>query len=79
MDGPAGVCTGRIIFDCLALRYIDARNLALALKAALNGYSGTLPDGTQVIRIKSANLVDRWNDGSRVSCTSLHALFQYGD
>jgi hypothetical protein len=78
-DGPVGVATSRIVFDCKALRYLDARNLALAVKAALNGYSGTLPDGTQVFLAESVNLVDRWEDGSRISCTAVHVLFQYGD
>lgn len=78
-DGPVGVATSRIIFDCKAARYLDARNLALAVKAALNGYSGILPDGTQVFLAESVNLVDRWEDGSRISCTAVHVLFQYGD
>lgn len=78
-DGPAGVADSRIVFDCLALRYLDARNLALAVKAALNGYSGTLPDGTRVFLAESVNLVDRWQDGSRIYCTSVHVLFQYAD
>jgi hypothetical protein len=78
-DGPVGVATSRIVFDCKALRYLDARTLALAVKAAFNGYSGTLPDGTQVFLAESVNLVDRWEDGSRISCTAVHVLFQYKD
>lgn len=78
-DGPVGVATSRIVFDCKALRYLDARNLALAVKAALNGYSGTLPNGTRVFLAQSVNLVDRWEDGSRISCTAVHVLFQYKD
>ena len=78
-DGPVGVATSRIVFECKALRYLDARNLALAVKAALNGYSGTLPNGTRVFLAQSVNLVDRWEDGSRISCTALHVLFQYKD
>jgi hypothetical protein len=78
-DGPVGVATSCIVFDCKALRYLDARNLALAVKAALNGYSGTLPDGTHVFLAEFVNLVDRWEDGSRISCTAVHVLFQYKD
>ena len=78
-DGPVGVASSRIVFDCKALRYLDARNLALAVKAAFNGYSGTLPDGTHVFLAESVNLVDRWEDGSRISCTAIHVLFQYKD
>jgi hypothetical protein len=78
-DGPVGVANSRIVFECKALRYLDARNLALAVKAALNGYSGTLPNGTRVFLAESVNLVDRWEDGSRISCTAVHVLFQYKD
>jgi Protein of unknown function (DUF3168) len=78
-DGPVGVATCRIVFECKALRYLDARNLALAVKAALNGYSGTLPNGTRVFLAQSVNLVDRWEDGSRISCTAVHVLFRYKD
>ena len=78
-DGPVGVANSRIVFDCKALRYLDARNLALVVKAALNGYSGILPDGTRVFLAESVNLVDRWEDGSRISCTAVHVLFQYKD
>ena len=78
-DGPVGVAETRVIFDCLNPRYLTARNLALTLKSLLNCYKGTLPDGTVVQHVKSANLVDRFDDGSRISCTSFHALITYSD
>jgi hypothetical protein len=78
-DAPVGVAHARVIFDCLAVRYRDARIMALELKALLNGYTGTLPDGTVIELAEAANLVDRFVDGSRVSCTSFHALITYGD
>ena len=78
-DGPVGEAVSRVVFDCLAPRYLTARNLALALKTILNGYSGTLPDGTEIESAESVNLTDRFDDGSRVSCTSLHVLFHYRD
>jgi hypothetical protein len=78
-DGPVGVATMRIVFDCLAERYLDARNLARALKLVLNGFSGTLPDGTQILLAESASLADRFDDGSRIYCTSFHALIQYSE
>jgi len=78
-DGPVGIATTRIVFDCLAQRYLDARNLALALKFILNGFAGALPDGTVVYLAESANLTDRWEDGSRIYCTSFHVLIQYAD
>jgi len=78
-DGPVGVATTRVVFDCYSTQYRDARGLALMLKALLNGYAGTLPDGTVVQLAESANLADRFDDGSHVSCTSFHALITYGD
>jgi hypothetical protein len=78
-DGPVGVATCRVVFDCLALRARDARLLALTLKSILNGYAGVLPDGTKVYRAESANLADRFVDGSRIYCTAFHALIQYAD
>ena len=78
-DGPVGVAETRVIFECLAERYLDARGLALALKTLLHGYSGTLPDGTVVQLAKSANLADRFDDGSRIYCTTFQALITYGD
>lgn len=76
-DGPLGIATIRIVFDCLALRYLDARNLARALKAILDGFVGELPDGTQVEVTESVNLVDGFDDGSRVYKTTVHWLAQY--
>jgi len=80
-DGPVGVAEMRIIFDCLALDYATARKLAQVLKAILNSYSGVLPDSesTRVYLAESANLADRWEDGSQIYCTSFHALITYGD
>ena len=74
-----GVTTTRIIFDCKGLRYLDARNLALAVKAALSAYRGILPDGTEVFETQIVNVVDGFDDGSRISSTKVHAVLQYGD
>jgi hypothetical protein len=84
--GPVGVSKTRIVFDCLALRYLDARNLAQALKAALDNLceaisaaspaATLLPDGTRIFNAEIANIVDRWDDGSRIYCVSVHLLAQ---
>lgn len=79
LTGSDGVATTRIVFDCFASRYLDARNLALAIKAALSAYRGTLPDGTFVYETQIVNMVDAWDDGSRISRTSVHAVLQYAD
>lgn len=78
-DGPVGLATMRIVFDCYAQRYLDARNLARALKRILNGFAGDLPDSTHVELTESVNIVDRFEDGSRIYCSSVHWLLQYRD
>jgi Protein of unknown function (DUF3168) len=77
-DGPSGVTEMRIVFDCLAKRYLDARTLARAVKAALNGFKGALPDGSYIEDVQTG-MVDRFEDGSRIYCTSVHALVRYRD
>jgi hypothetical protein len=78
-DGPVGVATTRVVFDCYAPQYRDARALALMLKALFNGYAGTLPDGNVVQLATSESLADRFDDGSRISCTTFQTLITYGD
>lgn len=79
LTGTDGVTTTRVIFNCFASRYLDARNLALAVKAALTAYRGTLPDGSIVYETQIANMTDAFESGSRISKTSVHAVIQYAD
>jgi hypothetical protein len=83
LDGPEGLATSRIVFNCLAQLnpggYLKARNIALALRTALSGYAGTLPGGTRVWFTSIANVQDVFNDQSFLSCTSVHALVTYDD
>ena len=78
-DGDAGVSMARIVFDCKAQSYGAARAIAelLASESILSGYSGVFPDGTRVYEIEIANVVDGFDAGSRVNCTSVHAMIQY--
>ncbi len=79
MDGPSGVSQMRIIFDCRALRYLDARNLARTLKGILQGFTGILPDGTRIYNCEVVAVVDGFDDGSRVYSVKVHGMFQYAD
>jgi hypothetical protein len=79
LQGSEGITTERIVFDCLAGSYGSARAIALALKSILSGFTGTFSDGTRVYEVEIANVLDRWDDGSKVSCTSVHALITYAD
>ncbi len=80
-DGPIGVATSRVIFDCYAERSLDAWSLARALKKLFNGYFGTLPDAdsTVVSLATSESLADRFDDGSRITCVTFQTLITYGD
>jgi hypothetical protein len=83
LTGTAGISTARIVFDCLAPLdpggYGVARNIALAVKAALAGYTGTLPDGTVVWRAESVNVVDLFSPDALFSHTAVHVLVIYED
>ena len=83
LTSPEGLATARIVYDCMAelnpSGYTTAKSIALALKLALSGFSGTLPDGTKVWFIEIANVQDLFNDASFLSVTSVHALVTYQD
>jgi len=76
LDGSYGGLQMRIVFDCFGLRFLDAANLARAVNAVLDGFIGTLPDGTVCSPIE-ATLSSRFDDGSRIYCWSVHAIVHY--
>lgn len=55
----------RIQFDCFGRSYSDAAGLRGALITALNGYLGTLNDGTRLQNAEFHNLTDFFYDASR--------------
>jgi hypothetical protein len=83
LTGTAGLSTTRIVFDCLAPfnpgGYLIAKTLALAVKAALSGYEGTLPDGTKVFIAEVANVTDNFDNDALFSRSSVHVSFVYSD
>ena len=79
LTNEAGPTQSRIVFTCIATSYLTARSLALAIKGALTSYTGTLPDGTFVNDTEIVNMQDGFDDGSRLSTTSVHAMFYYAD
>jgi hypothetical protein len=82
-DQPDGISTARVVYDCLISygpgSYIAAYALALAVKNAFNGYSGTLPDGTRVFRTKVVNMTDNFGNDAQLSRRSVHVVFTYSD
>jgi hypothetical protein len=77
-DGDAGIPDTRIVFDCLATKngqpaYLAARQIAETLAGVLSGFTGDM-GLTRIEECIVVNVLDRWDDGSKVSCTSVHVL-----
>jgi len=78
-NGPVGVSDTRVVYDCLAPSYLAARSLAETLAAALSGFSGTLTSGARIFETEIVNILDRWDDGSKISCSQVHIIFTYAE
>jgi hypothetical protein len=65
-DGPLGLLRTRLQIDTWAKRYLPARQLAQAIYAVLNGYAGTLDDGTVVYEIERDDESAGLEPGSRL-------------
>jgi hypothetical protein len=89
-DSPAytltsseGLSTARFVFDCMAELnpggYLVAHTLALAVKAALSAFSGTLSSGDVVWFIEIVNVTESFDNASFLSRSSIHALITYSD
>jgi len=79
LTGIDGVANTRVIFNCFALRYLDAHSLALLMKSALAGYRGTLNDGSVVYETQVVNITDSYVDGSRIYKVSVHVVLTYAE
>jgi hypothetical protein len=77
-DGPIGVSDSRVVFNCFATTYLQATTLAQLVITALSGYSGTLPDGTNVFLATIVNLNDQYVDAARTLYrSSVHVMVQF--
>jgi hypothetical protein len=83
LTGPDGVAHARILFSCSAWNgpgsYGTAHTLGLAVKRALNGYEGTLPNGPQVFYADAVNVTDLYQADAMLSTTNVSVLFTYQD
>lgn len=81
LNGADGVTNARVVFDCLAPQnpggYLVSKSIALAVKAALSGYQGTLPDGTRVFFAQVVNVTDNFEVDALLSRCSVHVLVTY--
>lgn len=62
MDGPDALHSARIQVSCYGTTYSDAKQLARAVRNALEGFAGNLPDGTQVGQTILASEMDAFED-----------------
>ena len=49
LSGPINFVTCRMQYDSWGHRYSDVKDVSAALNNVLNGYTGTLPNGTRVL------------------------------
>jgi hypothetical protein len=62
MDGPDPLHTARIQVSCYGETFADAKSLARAVRTTLEGYAGTLPDGTAVGQTILVSEMDAFED-----------------
>jgi hypothetical protein len=73
-SGSAGTAHPRFQFDCWAETYSGAKAISDALRAALNGYKGTITSGANTVVVQGALIQDeRYDDFAdagmlRISC-----------
>jgi hypothetical protein len=76
-SGSTGWAQKRVVYNCWATTYLQAITIREAIRTALTGYQGTLPDGTEVFLAECVNGEDYFEPGSRLYRTSLHVMVQY--
>ena len=77
LDGPVDVTTARLQFDHWGARWMDVRAAGDAYDALLDGFSGTLPDGTVVFSIVLDSSKDLYEQESRLYRVSSDYLITF--
>lgn len=65
-DGPSGYVDRRIQVDAWGKSYPDVRHAQDAVRQAIEGFSGTLSDGTVVMSVRSVNSFDGFESDARI-------------
>src|SRR6202789_2088108 len=65
-DGPTGFVKVRSEYNTWATTYAASKELAVAIREVLNGYSSTLPEGTSVQTAWRDNSPDGFDEDSRL-------------
>ena len=61
LSGPLSLQTCRVQYDAWSQRYSDVKALFAAIDNVLNGYAGTLPNGTRVVDITLDSSLDLYD------------------
>jgi hypothetical protein len=77
LNGDVGVSQSRIVFECSAIRYVDAAALIEAVYGLFSGFQGALPDGTRVYEAEIVNQQDDWNADAEIYSSHLHVIFTF--
>jgi hypothetical protein len=67
----------RIQFDCWATTYGECKQIEAALASLLDGYQGTLSDGTKVLLATPGVVIDRWEEDATVYRVMTEYIFDF--
>jgi len=67
----------RIDFNCFGTTYSDCKTIKKALQQVVDGYVGTLTDGTRVLGTFSGTELDFFEDDARVYRTLAEYIFEF--
>lgn len=80
MDGPMTFREAdRLLFSCYALNPVDAKRISRKVRQVLEGFAGTLSDGSVVYMIKAANEEDAFEDSPGIYKTPIEFVCTYDD
>lgn len=74
---PKELCQKRIQFDAWSTTYGSAKSVIQALRNALDGYQGTLSDGTRVLSTFRGLDIDFFEDDSRSYRVMQEYIFRF--
>lgn len=75
--GSTGLAQKRIVLNVYSANYADVRTVIEAIRAAMSGFQGALPDGSIVQLCRIANAQDFYEGDSRLYRGALHLLIQF--
>jgi hypothetical protein len=77
MNGPSSWEQKRVQIDCWAVDYVTAKNLQAAVRTAINGFKGAMPNGTFAFSIFKDNELDFYEDVPRLCRATTDYMVQF--